>query len=60
VLCVKIQHSMKQQGFPHRKPLTCSFGIAQMADNESLMDCFEGADKMLYQTKSQGPDRVCG
>ena len=58
-LCKKIQQQMKQQEFPHQQSLTCSFGIAQMADNESFMDCFERADKMLFQAKNSGRNRVC-
>lgn len=58
-LCVRIQKQMEQHTFPHKEPLTCSFGIAQMVAGETLMDCFEHADKMLYQAKSQGRDCIC-
>ncbi len=58
-LSFKIQETMTQHEFPHKEPLTCSFGVAQMASGETLMACFERADKMLYQAKKMGRDMVC-
>lgn len=58
-LSFKIQTKMKQHIFPHNEPLTCSFGVAQMTSGETLMACFERADKMLYQAKKMGRDMVC-
>lgn len=58
-LCAKIRDQMQGHTFAHQQPLTCSFGIAQMTADESLMDCFERADKMLYQAKELGRNRVC-
>lgn len=58
-LCKKIRYAMKHKDFPHQKPLTCSIGVAQQMANERLTDCFDRADKMLYQAKNQGRNRVC-
>lgn len=58
-LCEEIQQRIKQQSFAHNQTLTCSFGIAQLNSDESLMQCFERADEMLYQAKSLGRNRVC-
>ena len=39
-------------------PITISIGIAQLAANESHEDLFERADKLLYQAKSAGRNKV--
>ena len=57
-LCYRIQQRMAQQLFSHQKTLTCSFGIAQLRPDESLMACFERADQMLYEAKKQGRNRI--
>ena len=57
-MCHRIQQRMAQQLFSHQKTLTCSFGIAQLRPDESLMACFERADQMLYQAKNQGRNRI--
>ena len=58
-LCAKIRQQLQGHTFAHQQPLTCSFGIAQMSGDESLMNCFERADKMLNQAKQEGRNRVC-
>ncbi len=58
-LCKNIQLRMSNQIFSHRGKLTCSFGVAQIRPNESLMACFERADHLLYQAKHEGRDRIC-
>lgn len=39
-------------------PITISIGVAQLAEKESHEDLFERADKLLYQAKSAGRNRV--
>ncbi len=58
-LCKTLQHRIKNQIFSHREKLTCSFGVAQIQPNETLMACFDRADTMLYQAKHEGRDRIC-
>lgn len=58
-LCQKVQHRMIRQVFPHHQPITCSFGIAQLIDDESLMACLDRADIMLYKAKDAGRNQIC-
>lgn len=39
--------------------LTCSFGVAQYVQGESVDSLLQRADALLYQAKAQGRDRVC-
>ena len=38
--------------------LTISFGVTQLRDGDTLSSAFDRADKALYQSKSQGRNRV--
>lgn len=58
-VCQKIQQQLQSHEFIHKQPLTCSFGVAQIRPNESLMDCFNRADQMLYQAKNEGRNQIC-
>ena len=58
-LCERLMKSIEQYHFPVVGHLTCSFGIAQLKSDESIMMCFERADKALYQAKDQGRDQIC-
>lgn len=58
-LCERITYSIKDFDFQPVKNLTCSFGIAEMKNNEPMMSCFERADKALYQAKEQGRNQIC-
>ncbi len=40
------------------EPLTLSFGIAQMEDEDTKKSLFEKADRALYEAKKQGRNRV--
>ncbi|MDO4592186.1 MAG: diguanylate cyclase [Comamonadaceae bacterium] len=39
--------------------LTCSFGVAEYREGDSMESLLERADIMLYQAKHTGRDRVC-
>ncbi|MBQ0130722.1 MAG: diguanylate cyclase [Comamonas sp.] len=39
--------------------LTCSFGVAQYAQGETMDTLLKRADALLYQAKAQGRNRVC-
>ena len=44
--------------FDHGKPVTCSFGVAQMAMGESAERFIARADEALYRAKLNGRNRV--
>ncbi|MBQ0131706.1 MAG: diguanylate cyclase, partial [Comamonas sp.] len=39
--------------------LTCSFGVAQYVQGETMDTLLKRADALLYQAKAQGRNRVC-
>ena len=41
-------------------PLTVSLGIADYRDEKTICDLVRKADRLLYQAKSEGRNRVCG
>ena len=41
-------------------PLTVSLGIADYRDEKTICDFMRKADRLLYQAKSEGRNRVCG
>ncbi len=58
-LSSRIQAAINQHTFPYCKKLSCSFGVAEHHNKESISTCFERADKALYQAKDQGRNQVC-
>ncbi len=57
-LCIGIQNHMKNHSFNHGAELTCSFGVAQLQTEESILSCLERADQLLYQAKAKGRNRI--
>ncbi|QYJ78296.1 diguanylate cyclase domain-containing protein [Shewanella acanthi] len=57
-LCERITQVIAECHFSGEIKLTCSFGIAQLGDDEPMQSCFERADKALYQAKSLGRNRI--
>lgn len=56
----KISHyPLHVDGQPGPLNVTVSFGIAQVAENESLRNLIRRADLALYQAKKNGRNRVC-
>ncbi len=42
----------------HNVPVTISFGVAQLTDNDEAVDLIHRADQAMYRAKSDGRDRV--
>lgn len=58
-LCQRITAQIAQCQFAENVRLTCSFGIAQLLENENMAACFERADKALYKAKALGRNQIC-
>lgn len=58
-LCERIAQAISTTRFSADVSVTCSFGVAQLAEDEHMLECFERADKALYQAKDLGRDRIC-
>ena len=50
--------SLVVDGMPASKRFTASFGVAELADDESITDLMARADKALYLAKNSGRDCV--
>ena len=58
-LCVRIAQRINNYQFTDNVHLTCSFGVAKLAENEPIQLCFERADRALYRAKAQGRNQMC-
>ncbi len=58
MLAEKIRTLIADTPFAVVGRLTCSFGVAQLADKDSIRTLTERADRALYQAKSSGRNRV--
>ncbi len=45
--------------FPKIGHLTCSFGVTEFKENDTIDDIIQRADAALYQAKKKGRDQVC-
>ncbi|ALS97802.1 diguanylate cyclase [Lacimicrobium alkaliphilum] len=59
VLASRIAERIRSTSFSVAKAVTCSFGIACLKQQESMISCFERADIALYQAKAKGRDCIC-
>ena len=57
-LCQRIAEHVGQHQFPRVGNVTASFGVAQLRTDESIMQCFDRADKALYLAKENGRDQI--
>jgi diguanylate cyclase (GGDEF)-like protein len=53
-----LREAIATLAFDHGKPVTCSFGVAQLAAGESAERLVARADKALYRAKLNGRNRV--
>jgi diguanylate cyclase (GGDEF)-like protein len=56
LLCERLLSSVRQKSFEPVAQLTCSIGGARLAENETVNECLERADKALYRAKNKGRD----
>lgn len=54
----KLRHAVEGHTFPTVGTLTCSFGVAEYQQNESIESFFKRVDNALYQAKANGRNRV--
>lgn len=59
MLAKRIAERIRSTDFAVTKTVTCSFGIAHLKEQESMISCFERADIALYQAKAKGRDCIC-
>jgi len=53
-----VRHLDRERRVLHQKPLSLSFGVVQIAANESMTDATHRADLALQQAKQQGRGRA--
>ncbi|EHQ52449.1 hypothetical protein ECTPHS_07142 [Ectothiorhodospira sp. PHS-1] len=59
VIAEKIRAAIAAHRFPVPRPVTVSIGICQHRPDTSLQELLIAADKLLYQAKSGGRNRIC-
>ena len=57
-LCEALRVLVEATTFSKNIHLTCSFGVAQLAESESVDAWLKGCDKALYQAKENGRNQV--
>jgi diguanylate cyclase (GGDEF)-like protein/PAS domain S-box-containing protein len=57
-LATRIQLELKQETLPVPSPVTVSFGVTSLGENDTPDSLIERADKALYVAKRSGRDRV--
>ncbi|WP_304545023.1 sensor domain-containing diguanylate cyclase [Sulfurimonas microaerophilic] len=58
ILAEKLRAEIKRYHFTKVEALTCSFGVTQLHDDESVDELLKRADELLYLAKTKGRDRV--
>lgn len=54
----RLREDIESTSFPLAGQLTCSFGVAESAEGESLESLLNRVDKALYKAKNNGRNRV--
>lgn len=47
------------EGMPKKQSVTASFGVVEISEGEGFHSAFARADKLMYQAKETGRNRVC-
>ena len=55
----RITDTLEETRFSLDLAISCSFGIADVKAMEPMQQCFERADKALYNAKALGRNRIC-
>nr|WP_275299078.1 diguanylate cyclase [Halomonas kenyensis] len=59
ILAEKLRRAIEEADFFPVPTLTCSFGVAELAAEESEARCYKRLDEALYRAKAEGRNRVC-
>lgn len=58
-LSEKLRMSIEEHDFGALPVITCSFGITELQENDTVSDFTERVDRALYDAKGQGRNRGC-
>ncbi|MCL1113461.1 diguanylate cyclase [Shewanella basaltis] len=58
-LSQRIAKELTQFSFQNNIKVTCSFGVAQLGETETIQTCFERADSALFKAKQSGRNTYC-
>lgn len=59
VLAENLRSTIERENFGAVEKITCSFGVAALAENESGEALLKRADELLYEAKASGRNKVC-
>jgi polar amino acid transport system substrate-binding protein len=55
----KLRYAVESTRIDGCHPITCSFGVTQLLDQETIENLTGRADAALYRAKNEGGNRVC-
>lgn len=58
-MCGRMMTAIAAHKFSYTTHISCSFGVAEKQEGETIEACFERADKALYEAKESGRNRIC-
>ena len=57
-VAMKLRKRIKESDFSHVSKISCSFGVTEVRDSDSIATIFKRVDRALYRAKEAGRDRV--